>query len=107
MNATLLQHPENLVSFIEYQKKSIVSKALMQNEKGSITLFAFDKGQSLSEHTAPFDAFVMVIDGALEITVGGVAHEVHAGEALMMPANVPHALAARVPAKMLLVMIKG
>lgn len=103
----ILHRPENLVSFVEYQHKSVVSKALIQNEKGSITLFAFDAGQGLSEHTAPFDAFVHLLDGELEITVGGAAHTVRAGEAIIMPANVPHALASRVRAKMLLVMIKG
>lgn len=95
-----------LVNFIDYQNSAIVSKTLIQNSGGTITLFAFDKGQSLSEHTAPFDAFVMVLDGKFTITIGGQGHTVAVGEAIIMPANVPHALIAIEKAKMLLVMIK-
>lgn len=103
----VFKNPQNFVNAIEYQSNAIVSKTIIQNQSGSITLFAFDKGQSLSEHTAPFDAFVMVLDGEFTITIGGKAHNVKAGEAIIMPANVPHALVATSTAKMLLVMIKG
>ncbi len=97
----------NIVTAIEYQSNAIVSKTLVQNKGGSITLFAFDEGQSLSEHTAPFDAFVMVLDGKLSINIGGSNNDVAAGEAIIMPANIPHALVATKKSKMLLVMIKG
>ena len=102
-----LKNSCNLVNFIDYQNSAIVSKTIIQNSSGTITLFAFDKGQSLSEHTAPFDAFVMVLDGNFTITIGGQGHTVAAGEAVIMPANVPHAVVAIEKAKMLLVMIKG
>lgn len=107
MPHSILDQPSNLAAFVEYQNKSIVSKAIVQNEKGSITLFAFDAGEGLSEHAAPFDAFVQVLDGELEITVGKATHRVCAGEALIMPANIPHALTAKARGKMLLVMIRG
>ncbi|MGD9107293.1 MAG: cupin domain-containing protein, partial [Desulfobacterales bacterium] len=74
---------------------------------GNINLFAFDKGQGLSEHTAPFDAVVYILDGTAEITIGGQTQNVSAGELLIMPANIAHALQAKVPFKMLLVMIRG
>lgn len=103
----VFKNPQYCANAIEYQSNAIVSKTIIQNQSGSITLFAFDKSQSLSEHTAPFDAFVMVLDGEFTITIGGKAHNVKAGEAIIMPANVPHALVATSTAKMLLVMIKG
>lgn len=97
----------NLESHIEYGAGSVVSKTLVQREIGSITLFAFDQGQGLSEHTAPFDAVVQILDGQVEITIGGHPQTVRKGEMLIMPANVAHALQAEVPFKMLLVMIRG
>ncbi len=105
--SNLFSNPRNYVDAIEYQSNAIVSKTIIQKASGSITLFAFDKGQSLSEHTAPYDAFVMVLDGVLAISIGGKENSVNAGEAIIMPANVPHALNADKPSKMLLVMIKG
>lgn len=93
--------------FVEYSDGSIVSKQLTYNDAGNITLFAFDEGQRLSEHTAPFDAVVQVVDGEAEIHVGGVPYRVKAGMMLIMPANVPHALYAEKRFKMLLTMIKG
>lgn len=103
----LFNDPQNFVNAIEYQSNAIVSKTIIQNKSGSLTLFAFGQGQSLSEHTAPYDAFVMVLDGECIITIGGKDNTVKAGEAIIMPANVPHALVAANNAKMLLVMIKG
>jgi len=95
------------MNMIDYQEGSIVSKEMINKEKGTVTLFAFDKGQGLSEHTAPFDAFVYLIDGKAEITIDGKAHSVTAGESIIMPANKPHSLKAVERFKMLLVMIKA
>jgi len=97
----------NLKEFIDYSTGSVVSKTLIKKDIGNITLFAFDAGEGLSEHTAPFDAVVNIIDGEAEITLDGQAQTVAKGEMLIMPANIPHALHARVPFKMLLVMIRG
>lgn len=95
-------------SMIEYQEGSVVSMEVIKKELGTVTLFAFDKGQGLSEHSAPFDAMVQIIDGEAEITLGGVPHTVKKGEMLIMPANVPHALqAVNEPYKMILTMIKS
>ena len=85
---------------------SIVSRMLVQNQAGNVTLFAFDKGQGLSEHTAPFDALVLVLAGRARLTVGGKPIEAGAGQAVLMPADVPHAVLAVRPFKMLLVMIR-
>jgi quercetin dioxygenase-like cupin family protein len=92
---------------IAYADGSVVSKTLLKKEIGNITLFSFDSGQGLSEHTAPFDAFVYILDGRAEITIGGKKQTVEAGEMLIMPANVAHALHAHERFKMLLVMIRG
>lgn len=97
----------NLEAHIEYAAGSVVSKTLIKKEIGNITLFAFDQGQGLSEHTAPFDAVVQIIDGSAEITIGGEAQTVSKGEMLIMPANVSHALHAKERFKMVLVMIRG
>lgn len=97
----------NLVNHIEYAAGSVVSKTLIKKEIGNITLFAFDQGQGLSEHTAPFDAVVHILDGSAEITIGGRPQIVTAGEMLIMPANVSHALQAQERFKMLLVMIRS
>ncbi len=93
--------------YIDYADGSVVSKTLIKKDIGNITLFAFDEGQGLSEHTAPFDAVVHIIDGKAEITIGGQPQDVVAGEMLIMPANIAHALHAKTPFKMLLVMIRG
>ncbi|MBC8401294.1 MAG: cupin domain-containing protein [Candidatus Marinimicrobia bacterium] len=95
-----------LESKIEYQSDSIVSQTLLKNEAGTVTLFAFDRGQGLSEHTAPFDATVQVLDGEAEISIDGTPMTVTAGQQIIMPANHPHALQADLRFKMLLVMIK-
>ncbi len=97
----------DLKASIEYAAGSVVSKTLIKKDIGNITLFAFDSGQGLSEHTAPFDAVVYILDGEAKITLGGQPQKVAAGEMLIMPANVPHALMAETPFKMLLVMIRG
>ena len=84
-----------------------VSRTLIDKQIGTLTLFAFDDGQGLSEHTAPYDAFVQIVDGAADITIGGEDHRVAAGQMIIMPANVPHALRAAGKFKMLLVMIRA
>lgn len=91
---------------VEYQEGGIVSRTLHKNASGSVTAFAFDRGQSISEHTVPFDAVVVVLDGAGEFTVGGETRQVAAGEHLLMPAGVPHAVSAPARFKMLLAMLK-
>jgi quercetin dioxygenase-like cupin family protein len=97
----------NLIDFIAYQDSSVVSREVLKKETGTVTLFAFDKGQGLSEHTAPFDAMVYVMDGAVEIFISGEPHNLRAGEMIIMPANKPHALKAVEKFKMMLVMIKS
>ena len=94
-------------SLVEYSADSIVSKTLIDTKAGTITLFAFDLGQGLSEHTAPYDAIVQIIDGDAEITIGGTAIRTSAGNLVVMPANVPHALKAIKRFKMLLTMIRA
>jgi quercetin dioxygenase-like cupin family protein len=98
--------PIPLDSLVAVAPAAIVSRTLLQKDTGTITLFSFDRGQGLSEHTAPFDAFVQVLAGELELTIGGVPIRARAGEAVIMPAHVPHALQAPEPARMLLVMIR-
>jgi len=99
--------PEVLADLVDYQDGSVVSKTLIKKPTGTVTLFAFARGQGLSEHTAPFDAMVCVLDGIADISIGGEPHRVAAGEMVLMPANVPHALQAEVPFKMMLTMIKS
>ena len=96
-----------LKNHIEYNTGSVVSKTLKQNLAGSITLFAFDAGQALSEHSAPFDAVVQVIDGEGQFIIGGDEHVLKEGELIIMPANVPHAVNARGKFKMMLIMLKA
>jgi quercetin dioxygenase-like cupin family protein len=95
----------DLAELVRYQDGSVVSRALVQKKSGSITLFAFDRGQGLSEHTAPYDATVQVLDGEADITIGGDPFHLKTGESVIMPANVPHALDARQRFKMMLIMI--
>jgi len=92
---------------VAYQDGSVVSKTLIDKKIGTVTLFAFDSGQGLSEHTAPYDAFVQVVDGEAEVTIEGENHVVGAGQMIIMPANKPHSLQAVKPFKMLLVMIRA
>jgi quercetin dioxygenase-like cupin family protein len=96
-----------LVDLIAYQPGAIVSRILLKRETGSVTLFAFDAGQGLSEHTAPFDALVQLLDGDATVTVGGRAHRVAPGEMIVLPAHVPHALDAVTRFKMLLTMLRS
>ncbi|MBN2428666.1 MAG: cupin domain-containing protein [Deltaproteobacteria bacterium] len=99
--------PFNLEKHVAYAAGSVVSKTLLKKEIGNITLFSFDAGQGLSEHTSPFDAVVNILDGQAEITIGGKMQRVAAGEMLIMPANVPHSLHAGECFKMLLIMLRG
>jgi len=92
---------------VAYSDGSVVSKTLIDKQVGTLTLFSFDAGQGLSEHTAPFDAFVQVVDGQAEVTINGEAQTVSAGQMIIMPANIPHELKAVTPFKMLLVMIRA
>ncbi|OGO00049.1 MAG: cupin [Chloroflexi bacterium RBG_13_52_12] len=96
-----------LNGLIEYQLGSVVSRTIIDKPAGSVTLFAFDKGQGLSEHTAPFDAMVDIIDGEAEVSISGKPMKVKQGEMVVMPANEPHALKAFSRFKMMLVMIKS
>ena len=97
----------DIKSLAEYSADSIVSKTLIDTKAGTITLFAFDEGQGLSEHTAPYDAVVQIIDGEAEITIGGTAICAGKGDMVIMPASVPHALRAMKRFKMLLTMIRA
>ena len=92
---------------IEYAGNSVVSKRVLEQKTGNITLFSFDKGQKLSEHSAPFDAMVQVVEGQVEITIDKKPYILKEGETIIMPANIPHALLAVEKFKMLLTMIKG
>jgi len=96
----------NLLDLVDYQDGSIVSKEIIKKDKGTVTLFAFDKGQGLSEHIAPFDALVYVFDGKAEVIISGHSFSLKAGEIITMPANKPHALKAIDRFKMLLIMIR-
>jgi quercetin dioxygenase-like cupin family protein len=96
-----------LTDLATYQEGSVVSRMLLKRKGGNVTLFAFDAGEGLSEHTAPFDALVYIVDGAAEVTLDGEPHQVTAGETILLPANVPHALHAAERFKMLLVMIRS
>lgn len=101
------QEAIHLAERLKYQKDSIVSQEIYSREMGTLTLFAFDQGQQLSEHTAPFDAFVFCVEGQVEVTIEGQAHQLKAGELILMPANKPHALRALTPFKMLLIMFRS
>ncbi|UCD16423.1 MAG: cupin domain-containing protein [Candidatus Zixiibacteriota bacterium] len=98
--------PHRLVSIIEYAEGSVVSRTLLNSKSGTITLFAFDTGQELSEHSAPYDAFVQVLDGEAELIIGGKRVVAGAGDTVVMPANIPHAVHAAKRFKMLLTMIR-
>jgi quercetin dioxygenase-like cupin family protein len=91
---------------VAYAEGSVVSKIIIRNDKGNVTLFAFDKGEFLSEHTAPFDAIVQVLDGKGEVVIDGKSFELNIGESIIMPANIRHAVNAQDRFKMLLTMIK-
>ena len=92
---------------VQYQDGAIVSRAVIKQKSGNVTLFAFDAGQELSEHTAPFDALVQVLEGRVQVTISGNPLELSAGQMVIMPANQPHALKAPARFKMMLTMIRG
>lgn len=98
--------PVDLTALVTYQDGSIVSRTLAKTNGGTVTLFAFAAGQALSEHTAPFDALVHVLDGRTELTIGGKKVTARAGETVLMPASVPHAVFAPERFKMLLIMVR-
>ncbi len=98
---------QNLEEMVSYQGGSIVSREIIRKPTGTVTLFAFDEGQGLSEHTAPFDALVYVLDGEVEVLISGVSHRLKRGEMVIMPTNQPHALKALSKFKMMLVMIRS
>jgi len=102
-----LGHTIDLPSFIDYQEGSVVSRTLVQQPTGTVTLFAFAKDQGLSEHSAPFNAMVVVLEGKAEITIAGKPNIVNMGQMIIMPANQPHAVSALENFKMLLIMIKS
>ena len=97
----------DLAALVEYQNGAVVSRQVTKAAGGNVTLFAFDEGQELSEHTAPFDALVHLLDGEAEIKISGQLYLLKAGDGIIMPANAPHALLARKKFKMLLTMIQA
>jgi quercetin dioxygenase-like cupin family protein len=96
-----------LKELLEYQDEAVVSRALISKAAGTVTAFAFDEGQELSEHTAPYDALVIVVDGEVQITIAGTPSHLREGEMIIMPANKPHALKALTKFKMILIMIRA
>ncbi len=100
------ESPQPLADLVAYQDGAIVSRTLINKKTGTVTLFAFDAGETLSEHTAPYDALVYLLEGEADITVGDVVHRVRAGEIILLPANIVHAVSAPMPFKMLLIMIR-
>ena len=95
------------VESIEYAEGSVVSKTIVKKSAGNITLFAFDKGEGLAEHSAPFEALVQLLDGKAEITIGTTLYHLQTGQSIILPANIPHSLKANEKFKMMLTMIKG
>jgi quercetin dioxygenase-like cupin family protein len=106
-NSSIMASVSAMKSLVEFQKGSVVSRTLIEKNAGTVTLFAFAEGQGLSEHTAPFDALVLVYDGQVDISIEGKPLRLKEGDMTIMPANKPHALKAVTPFKMLLVMIKS
>ena len=101
------ESPRRLANLVEYQAGSVVSRQILKTGSGSVTLFAFGAGEGLSEHTTPYDALVYVLDGQADVTISGEGHQLRAGDALIMPANEPHAVQAPERFKMALVMIRS
>ena len=99
-------NPEKLADLVDYQEGSVVSRTIIDEETGTVTLFAFDEGQGLSEHTAPFDALVQTLEGEVEVTISGKAFLLKKGDMVIMPADKQHALKAIKRFKMILTMIK-
>ena len=100
-------HVRQLAELVQYQDGSIVSRVLLKNKGGTVTQFAFDVGEGLSEHTAPFDALVVITDGEADIEIAGESFKLRQGETIILPANQPHALKASTRFKMLLIMIRA
>jgi len=103
----LIENVLDIAGLVDYQEGSVVSREILKKDTGTVSVFAFDAGQGLSEHTAPFDAMVHVLDGEADITVAGTARAVSAGEFIVMPAGKPHALKAAQRFKMMLIMIRS
>jgi quercetin dioxygenase-like cupin family protein len=95
------------IDMVDYSEGAVVSRTLIKNNAGTITLFSFDAGQNLSEHSAPFDAVVQVLDGTAELIIGGQSVHAEKGEMVLMPANIPHGVKANERFKMLLTMLRG
>jgi len=106
-NKELIGNVATIADLIDYQTDAVVSRTIIDRDVGTITAFAFDKGQGLSEHTAPFDALVMITEGRAKISIADKVHELSEGQMIIMPADVPHALEAIEPYKMMLVMIRS
>ena len=100
-------HKQNLASLVSYQSGSVVSRTIINRKSGTVTLFAFDEGEGLSEHTAPYDALVQVLEGEAEVTVAGEKNVVGEGDGIILPAGKPHALKAAKRFKMLLTMVRA
>lgn len=107
MSEELKSKPLKVEDLIDYQESAVVSREIIRKETGTVTIFAFDKGEGLSEHTAPFDAMVQVVDGTAEIIISGEKNILNKGELIIMPANEPHALKAIERYKMVLTMIRS
>ena len=106
-SALLPSQAFDLAKLVDYADGAVVSRTIAENDSGTITLFAFDEGQNLSEHTAPFDAFVQILDGRAELVISSQAVEASAGQIVLMPANIPHAVKAQGRLKMLLTIIRN
>ena len=107
MNSNLIAKVSKLADLVEYQQGSVVSRTIIDKQTGTLTLFAFDKEQGLSEHTAPFDAMVYIVDGQAQVTISGKPLSLKEGEMVIMPANKPHALKATERFKMILIMVRA
>jgi quercetin dioxygenase-like cupin family protein len=107
MEDSMAQQVTNIKDMVAYQAGTIVSKEIIKKATGTVTIFAFDQDQGLSEHTAPFDALVQIVDGEAEIIISGESQQLRAGEMIIMPAGQPHALKALKKFKMMLVMVKS
>jgi quercetin dioxygenase-like cupin family protein len=103
---TSIDEPGALIDLVDYQDGSVVSQALVKAKTGTVTVFAFDTGEGLSEHTAPFDALLFVAEGRVAVRIGSDEHELSAGQIVRLPAGIPHALSAVTRFKMLLTMIR-
>jgi quercetin dioxygenase-like cupin family protein len=107
MSEELKSKTIKVADLLDYQEGAVVSREIIRKDTGTVTIFAFDKGEGLSEHTAPFDAMVQVIDGKAEITISGAKNILEKGDMIIMPANDPHALFALEKYKMILTMIRS